>query len=533
MEAGEMEAGEMSGGVTLPVGEDEDNDGVDNQEDNCPLIANNSQTDTDGDGVGDVCDNCPDQVNPDQADADSDGLGDACMAELDRDEDGIVDSEDNCPTVPNSRQLDRDDDGVGNPCDNCELVPNFDQLDSDEDGIGDVCDNAETNVRIEISWDDPSVDFDLHLLNPQGTFFSRVDDCWSINPEPSWAVPGLSGDAPSNGLTSEMIRLDEPNEGWHTVGVDLYVREGSSSGEVTLTLTCNGQVTDLGPQMMTSERNRQRAMWEAFRFDPTTCQVEFLDEVRETVCEGNRATSCSCTDCEEGVCSSCPEDVSCDVISGECNDPCVDVECAEGELCDRDTGECSSAQCLACEARSDCPEGSYCIQYLNTGISACGVACDDDGDCGDGLTCQGLFQGGQVIRACVDFNNSCQELLCENVTCDTGTLCDPADGECVECLSSDQCGEGTACDDRTCVEVVGGDRETSSWGDGNQVPDCDQCTADEECYDGILGLPDFCALSCSDALVCPDGFSCCNLERFNRGQVCVDARNSSQWLCGG
>ena len=41
--------------------------------------------DTDGDGVGDDTDNCPNVANADQADADGDGIGDAC---------------DECPTVP-------------------------------------------------------------------------------------------------------------------------------------------------------------------------------------------------------------------------------------------------------------------------------------------------------------------------------------------------------------------------------------------------------------------------------------------------
>jgi hypothetical protein len=57
---------------------DTDGDGVADDNDNCPDIANVSQGDRDEDDVGDVCDNCPDDFNPDQADGDGNGVGDVC-----------------------------------------------------------------------------------------------------------------------------------------------------------------------------------------------------------------------------------------------------------------------------------------------------------------------------------------------------------------------------------------------------------------------------------------------------------------------
>ena len=75
---------------------DRDWDGVDDENDNCPDVANPEQADGDGDGVGDVCDNCPERWNADQADSDGDGFGDECdcLCPGDTNEDGQVDLED-------------------------------------------------------------------------------------------------------------------------------------------------------------------------------------------------------------------------------------------------------------------------------------------------------------------------------------------------------------------------------------------------------------------------------------------------------
>jgi hypothetical protein len=129
------------------LGGDADGDGVCQDDDNCPAIANPDQADTEGDGVGDACDNCATTANPDQADADRDGLGDQCDVcpgdpLNDADKDKTCDSADNCPGLRNPDQEDGDRDGVGDLCDNCLMVRNMDQVDGDNDGIGDACDNC-------------------------------------------------------------------------------------------------------------------------------------------------------------------------------------------------------------------------------------------------------------------------------------------------------------------------------------------------------------------------------------------------------
>ncbi|HKQ48401.1 MAG TPA: thrombospondin type 3 repeat-containing protein [Phycisphaerae bacterium] len=65
---------------------DEDDDGVIDPVDNCPLVVNPGQENGDNDAHGDVCDNCPSVANDDQADLDGDGIGNVCDADMDGDE---------------------------------------------------------------------------------------------------------------------------------------------------------------------------------------------------------------------------------------------------------------------------------------------------------------------------------------------------------------------------------------------------------------------------------------------------------------
>ena len=109
---------------------DFDGDGVLENDDNCPELANADQANADGDAAGDACDpdddndtvvdeddNCPTTTNVDQIDLDGDGDGDAC--DPDDDNDGVADGDDNCPRDANPDQGDRDHDGLGNACDVC------------------------------------------------------------------------------------------------------------------------------------------------------------------------------------------------------------------------------------------------------------------------------------------------------------------------------------------------------------------------------------------------------------------------------
>src|SRR5262245_3736166 len=57
---------------------DADDDGVNNIDDNCPTVSNNTQLDPEFDTVGTACDNCPALYNPSQLDVNANLQGDHC-----------------------------------------------------------------------------------------------------------------------------------------------------------------------------------------------------------------------------------------------------------------------------------------------------------------------------------------------------------------------------------------------------------------------------------------------------------------------
>ncbi len=76
--------------------------------------------DTDNDTINDDLDNCPLIANTDQANLDGDELGDLCDTDIDGD--GVANENDNCPLVANEDQVDADGDGLGAVCDDMDTV---------------------------------------------------------------------------------------------------------------------------------------------------------------------------------------------------------------------------------------------------------------------------------------------------------------------------------------------------------------------------------------------------------------------------
>lgn len=77
---------------------------------------------------------------------------DAPPGTVDTDKDGLPDDHDNCPKVANTDQLDEDGDGVGDACDACPHIANAPATDSDGDGLPDACDPNPTGTTRDTQW---------------------------------------------------------------------------------------------------------------------------------------------------------------------------------------------------------------------------------------------------------------------------------------------------------------------------------------------------------------------------------------------
>ncbi len=130
----------------LDLPQDSDQDGIPNEDDNCPFLPNPDQADTDGDNRGDACDSDPADRNV-CADTDADGCDDCSLGTFDpandgpdSDGDGLCDDDAPPPPPPPPPCDDTDDDGVCDDVDNCRDTENPGQADTDGDSVGDACD---------------------------------------------------------------------------------------------------------------------------------------------------------------------------------------------------------------------------------------------------------------------------------------------------------------------------------------------------------------------------------------------------------
>jgi hypothetical protein len=222
-------------------------------------------------------------------------------------------------------------------------------------------------------------------------------------------------------------------------------------------------------------------------------------------------------DCPVGVCggdnictnpSTCEENADClansyCADSGRCEpDPCNDVTCELGGVCQRGTTNCVSAESCTDETEeSDCVDGERCFDgaclgedelcaTLDCQRGVCSFqekACVSADDCaGDDTLCI----DGEI---CSEADECIDDLCVQNdVTCDDGGICLPRVGECENaqtCESNQDCLPDHLCVDDTCTlasTACGeGDGDGGCFGNQTCVYDAGQrsvsCTEPSSC----------------------------------------------------
>ena len=158
------------------------------------------------------------------------------------------------------------------------------------------------------------------------------------------------------------------------------------------------------------------------RDDQSICTNGFKCNIANGKCEINN-------DCSTN--SDCPDDYKCDFLKCTPKKLCSkDSECGDGEFCtnagycDIDTGNCDSNQ--------------YCIDRFHQGRPICNTLTGVCNECMTNNHCPGDVQ----CKA----NHKCDMPICDRVTCDENSYCDPSNGECL-------CVQGFKNVDGTCVDM--------------------------------------------------------------------------------
>ncbi|MEM7437073.1 MAG: right-handed parallel beta-helix repeat-containing protein [Myxococcota bacterium] len=244
--------------------------------------------------------------------------------------------------------------------------------------------------------------------------------------------------------------------------------------------------------------------------DGNPCTVDCTEDGNVATCayepEGE-GTPCDTDDgpgmCTDGQCVVEPPPPACDGIN-----------CDDGNACTTDT--CSRGVCSYENAADD----TACEADVGDGLCRAGVctedlcavdSCDDGNQCKSGGVCSSTT-GNCEGRSNVSAGTACDQ--------DGGSLCD-GNGNCVECVSEDDCASGGECTETTCVQ---GMCMTSASTDGTT---CDFDGGPGECSSGTC-MEATCDPPCVDddptdcsKPVCPSGQTVCQADFEVEGKECT------------
>ena len=504
--------------------------------------------DDDNDGLLDEDDNCPINPNPDQLDTDSDDLGDVC--DPDDDNDGAIDSKDCEPTLeyvyPFAPEL---CDGVDNDCDG-----STDEKACDD---GEVCTDDVCNpvTGCDYLFNDSACSDGNPCTSGDVCGFGKCSglflDCDDANPctNDSCSAEGGCQNTP-NALPctdgNACTDTDVCAGGVCLPGSPIQCEDGNSC---TLD-TCDAK-SGCETQLLDNPCSDGNPCT-----DKDTC-VGGLCIGGATDCDDeNPCTTDSCDPAFEGGCIHAPKS------DGDCDDglACtIDDVCDAGECVGTDVG-CAclkDTDCIDAEDGNQCNGTLYCDQSkvpftckVDPGTivkcdvpdgfdpactnTACqpetgdcqvspvpeGEACDDGDACTDSTVCTGGFCTGSQ-KVCVDGN------LCTSDACDAlkGCVFDLVEGF-KECDDGNTCTENDACDGGFCIgtkPVVCDDSNPCTDDFCDQELGCQSVNNIKPCSDGnACTQNDTCAdaVCAGETASCDDGDKCNGAESCDSGAGC-------------
>lgn len=240
-----------------------------------------------------------------------------------------------------------------------------------------------------------------------------------------------------------------------------------------------------------------------------------------TECAGTCVdTALNITHC--GGCNTPVDDgVGCTIDSCDAGVVTNTPDCADGTICDTNTGACEDLP--GCTIDAHCPFPLTC----NTSSGECRPECTSQQECGFGQRCDGVSL--RCVPECLDATDCPTDYVCIPgegycaTECASDTDCPDAPNSCVddfcvsECADDSECTGGEECDASThrCVPecVTNADCEVDELCDVVEGSCGPRCTADSDCADGLVCdntgvcVSDTCLndADCSGTLICIDG----------------------------
>ena len=419
---------------------DDDNDGVPDENDNCPKVANPDQKNLDGDKYGDACDDDIDGDGyPNNNDCDPNnpnvhpgakevcnGIDDNCNGKIDEGscDDGIACTEDVC------------DPKTGK----CSNTPDNDLCDDNDPCTVDVCDTDKGKCTHDPA---PGVACD------DGNVCTSDDKCQ--------ADGTCKGTAISN-----CCQKDKDCDDNNPCTVDTC---DATTGKCTNTPADDG----------------------------TACNADNNGCTKDDKCFGGKCKAGAQVDCGPSpfqcltlVCTSTGENsYKCDSQPKPKDTPCNDGDvCTTNDKCD-DAGNCVPGQSVTgcCHVDKDCDDNNACtVDSCNKDTGLCihenvsdGAPCDyDDNGCTVGDQCRnGVCIPGPLADCKPDADNPCMTKECVSTGADSYKCQDKPADVTVPCNDGNYCTVGDHCDGNGAC-VSGGPRDCSAVAGPCQEGYCSQ-----------------------------------------------------------